>query len=393
MGPRERWYTRYYNSLKKNVGALVTAVGVLLIVAAYFLSHGKKTDELSEYLKDAGFHLAAAGFVLVVIEPKLHRASRALMKASIQNAVFRGIERVNVPRLVRKSLVGDEEMVGIRAAVTKRATEEVLTRHFEDWKEGDYGILDSILTIIHKLHEMRLHESWATNVFNTYLSDVIRGVSQNTKTLTELCSEKSPTVDPHSITFHSPARRVDQILTDLMRALPAGSSYIVISDLKSWKNGKLNQFFKDTLSAAARGVKIRRLFVVGPKEFDGSTTAEEAHEILRAHVLAAKKAAKTGRGYRVRLLDDSRTSSHRSSTVKQRISSKHYGVFIHKNERLAVKVTVDESDLSRLYFSNVYLNSDEISLFEDAWAAQETDLDIPLLKQVCQSWPSRQSNA
>src|SRR4051794_25728466 len=74
--------------LKKDRVAFRTLlVGLLCIVVALGLAlTGLNGSVWSEYLKDLGFHLAAAGFVLLVIEPKLEGASNAYMQASIKEA-------------------------------------------------------------------------------------------------------------------------------------------------------------------------------------------------------------------------------------------------------------------------------------------------------------------
>src|SRR5205823_9542383 len=62
--------------------------------------------------------------------------------------------------------------------------------------------------------------------------------------------------------------------------LQASDSYIVVSDLSSWRDG-LGLFFDATVRALKRGVKVRRL--ICPWDYDGSLTQQNVDDVLDRH--------------------------------------------------------------------------------------------------------------
>jgi hypothetical protein len=375
---------------RHSVGFNVFVLGALSIFTAYFFApHSPEAVAVwPEYLKDLGFHLAAAGFVLQVIEPKLQSASHAFMSASIEKAVNRGIEAANIQRIVRRSLIDQEGLHSLHTAATRGAFEDVLSYCFDTEDDDALRLRGSLAVLLQHLYEMQVHEGWATGVFRAFLAEIIHGISENVKTLADLCAEEEASTDRHGITLFSPAKRTDLILSSLMKSLEPGSRYSVISDLGTWRKKKLDAFFLSSAEAIERGVFIRRLFVIGPKEFDNSVTPDEVFEILKKHVVISQKYRNASNGYRVRLLDDSRTVGGERVQVDG-VDSKHHGIFTVPDHPLSIKVTVDESDLSQLFFSNISNvpgDSVDLNRFEEAWRNAAPDLDLRLLRRALKRW-------
>jgi hypothetical protein len=366
--------SRYVKLLQVHVSSWLLFSGVVIIGLSLIPGLPAK---LADYSKDGGFALVATGLGFLIAEHTLRRESEDLLAEMIQSTLKTALGDVSESaRVVERTL---NDLQHIREAVVRNAVPDVLRARLGS---SDLTVQDSLAMIVQRLYELRQSEHWANDVYREYLTEVIKNTRVNTDALCQLTSEVTPSAHGYGIKLASPAQRTDEILTKLMSKMQQGSKYSVISDVESWTEDNLDDFFKESAEAVVRGVVIRRIFVVTTEDLHtGALVPAAAYEVLRKH-LADPPVGAQGE-YEVRLCDTTDRTKPILRGGNAGIIYEHFGIFEPAEGRFCVQVKVERTNLSTLTLTNLELKSEDQTRFDDLWRAlahnlTEVDLDIAL---------------
>jgi hypothetical protein len=355
--PPPRWYEVLLDYKVLFVGAGFLVAGVVLFLLA---TQRPKDDRTFEYLKDSAFHLATAGLVIMLADLLLRKETNNFVGDSIRRTISERFEDIEF----------------IRHAVAQKSIHDVLVVRMRWGRDGKHQLPEDLTALIENLDNLMHHKAWARDVYLQYLAEVIHSARVNAEEFCDLTDETRSDDFPRPIKLASPAERTDKILSGLMNLLPKGSKYDVISDIRSWQDGKLDDFSKASREAVARGVNIRRIFVVSWGELrNGLVSAQEAHDIIARHLDDAEKASGDDAKYEVRLLDTMVATTHRTASE---FAKQHFGIFSppHTAGQPCLQVTVDHADFSRLSLRSIAQHSDDAQDFGEVWEILGEELKV-----------------
>jgi hypothetical protein len=204
---------------------------------------------------------------------------------------------------------------------------------------------------------------WMKEQYLGVLAHSIRTLRENAESLESLA-------EGVKTEFLAPTSEVsiDEILAAQIRSLKEGDTYDVITNLSSWKSGRLGELRKETLAAIRlRGVKVRRVFNL---LFPVQLTREEVREILASHIEECEQ-ARLGENLQVRILTERESNQSASQELKVYVREMHFGIFSHGGESLQIKLS-RHWDLSGLELS---MKREDLEaskrLFTEAWRVSQ----------------------
>jgi hypothetical protein len=196
---------------------------------------------------------------------------------------------------------------------------------------------------------------WIKDQYLHYLATLLAVVRQNASCLGSLGNE-----GPHDLEVAS-AEFTDKLLVAQIQALEEGDSYDVITNLESWRYGRLPEFSRETREAVRRGVQVRRIFNCLFRVHD--LRPEEVQQIFSSH-LADLRAL--GENFQVRVLGPDELMQSASPELQRYASFSHFGIFSHGDERL--RISLSSLELSKISMTTTRKEIEFSSrLFEEAW--------------------------
>lgn len=165
----------------------------------------------------------------------------------------------------------------------------------------------------------------------------------------------------------------EDVLTAQIRALGEGEQYDVISDLRTWINGQLDDFQRATEKAIVEnGVRVRRLFNLAHASLD-HLSASQFSEIIELHRKSMRSMLQrdpANPGYEVRWINAPLLGPHDGSRL-------HFGL-ITLRDGDGLRFDFPEADLSRIIISpNRYELERYQGIFESLWARGKELADLP----------------
>jgi len=228
------------------------------------------------------------------------------------------------------------------AAMVNRSSREALPEVLQEvFKDRDPRLYANTIAIIDSFEKMGSTQSWTDRVALRFVGDLFQYVSDNA---TNLAKATAPG-GAYDITLpRSASQLADTILAGQMDQLVEGDSYIVVSDLSSWRDG-LSEFFSATVRALEKRVKVRRL--VCPFDEDRLLKQTEIDEFFQRHwdekIFRDWLDADGLPMYELAIL------TRREVVSNKNLSIEHVGVFHHAKEIACFEPR--QSDLSRMTFS------------------------------------------
>jgi hypothetical protein len=165
----------------------------------------------------------------------------------------------------------------------------------------------------------------------------------------------------------------EDVLKAQIRALGEGDRYDVISDLRTWIHGQLDDFQRETEKAIVEnGVTVRRLFNLAHASLDHLSPSQfnEIVELHRKSMQSMLRRDSANPGYEVRWLDAALLGPHDGSRL-------HFGL-ITLRDGDGLRFDFPETDLSRIIISpNPYEFSRYRETFEALWLRGKELADLP----------------
>lgn len=263
--------------------------------------------------------------------------------------------------LVLPQAIGSEELMDSLRGLLK-AAENPDNSHLK-------AALASLSTLSAILRKFQDDRTWDKDVCVGIISSLLdKLVNKNAKVLESFVKHKHSAIEPlqaEAIT--------SSILSELMKRMEAGDRYDVISDLSSWRDGRLFEFWAQTGEAVARGVRVRRVFnLMLLPQFRALKNVEL--EILKQHIRESEAWNRKYEGqYSVRLFSRqdyrrTRKFSTAPELERRKIEAAQFGIFSHGNEDQTI-VEVRQYDLSELVLWKAagVDAQDHLKLFEQIW--------------------------
>ncbi|HEU4883055.1 MAG TPA: hypothetical protein VFT45_12435 [Longimicrobium sp.] len=260
-----------------------------------------------------------------------------------------------------KDMVGVVALEGaLRATIRggRRESEEAAVQHLKELA----------------LYLRRLHDDgdWAQEGYWEYLNWLLNYTTRHAKRLSDASAQLRLSADSggeYRIQALSAAEITDTILAEQMEKLPPRGKYSIVSDIESWRSQKLKKLHEASKFAVARGVKIRRIFVLA-REGEFATMGEEARKVLKAHLDIAQEWSVQGTGsYQIRVLPLHETEQM-PGLVPQFAASllkEHFGVFEQPEADHCIRIRVAAQDLSDLRIGGLARGSSDLDDFDRLW--------------------------
>jgi hypothetical protein len=283
------------------------------------------------------------------------------------------------------------ELKAIRVAVERNALYDVVYANLRGTGEKREILTQAISSIVERFRDLSSDGDWGKEVYIKFLREVLVNLRENAAELFGASDQtKGIVLREYGIVLYPPAQRTSTVLADLMRRLSEDSKYSATSDLASWKNHQLKEFFDESLAAAEkRKVIIRRIFILDQDTVLNDDSFDEAEATINKHLEATKR---PGSCYQVRLLDEPTVHQIKSKCDDERaavhVYKTHVGIFEHAEHERCIRVRVHQEDLDRLYFAALPRNSDEMRQFDDVWVHLET-LTSEKLALAITKWKAR----
>jgi hypothetical protein len=281
---------------------------------------------------------------------------------------------------IKDAVVISTELRKIRDAAGHQAVEDVLKVLFG----GDHDplggqIAKSIAHLVEYLTDLEKHGDWAKDVYRRYLSGVLDNTTTSASALSDVSTGNESSND-RGITLFTPAQRTDSILVGLLQSMPPESSYTVVSDVDSWADSRLERFLSLHGRALENRILIRRIFVLAPNRAPANDTARAAAlKVIQEHFMISqvkntdptdvtREHARQSFGYHVRVLDLSLLEKKCSNQSRAHyLFRSHFGVFQHRQAEHALRVRIENDNLSKVYFMRIDPESDDIESFNWVW--------------------------
>jgi hypothetical protein len=237
------------------------------------------------------------------------------------------------------------------------------------------SLVANIQSLVKAVSGIQRKGTWAKREHVTLVSKLLEDVVVfNAWSLSSIVEPGQYHQEPGDYHFRVPptgGQVAGMILAAEMRSLDENDSYDTISHLTAWKHEQLSELHSETNEAVKRGAKVRRVFNL-VREYDETVTAEEATATLTKHLQdsAGWSTHQGERGYEVKVLGQAEFNKV-AEKFRQRLRQAHFGIFVHGNERLRVKV--ERSDLADMIMSqHLGMTDADRDLFDDAWRVGTT---------------------
>lgn len=273
------------------------------------------------------------------------------------------------------------ELESIKQAVGANALEGALRAlvHGErrEWDEEIVADVKAFVLSIKDLHEKG---DWAKYGYARYLRTLLHKARENAGSLSVLSTQSGEGVTHGEYTLNilSATSATDAMLSEQLSRLSQDGSYSVVSNVGSWLNNQLQSLDRESrLAVEKKGVKIRRIFVIGDRAAHKQhNTAENISKVLGDH-LAKSNAWKGNGSYEIKLLNQQELSRlmQKIPESAEFIFEHHFGIFAKREEDLCIRVEVKRPDLSDLRVRGLPEASEEICFFEEVWG------ELPLLTE------------
>lgn len=356
--------------------AILGGIGAVLFVRS---KNPQLASSTAEDWREAAFALLATALAMFIAE-FVRKGYEDLLSREVTKTIEENLQDMRQ----LKGLLTDAKR--LRDTDTAEAVSEVLSVKLGTG--DDSPLTKSLSTMLDGMSDLGESNHWAKDIYREYISDVLQNASENTSSLCKLSANTNPA--PFVvINLVSRAQRTDEILQKLMARMQRGCKYLVVSDVQSWLDDKLEKFFEESRSAARRGVLIRRIFVV--KEGDlraGLLTPDRVAGELRRHLGAQSTKPN---GYHIRLYGPSTKLA--LSKQKLDLLTDHVGMFIPERDQPCISVTVEKTNLSRLKIANESRAAPTIRDFGAIWDALGGDLTDTVLTKAESEWNALRANA
>ena len=236
---------------------------------------------------------------------------------------------------------------------------------------------------VDNIFDIAQNQTWMSEVYLNFIEGLLQQfVTKNAKALNQVNNGGEGD-------FHAPANAAsiaDDFLSRQICIAKPGDSYVVISDISSWRDAKLDLFRKESLEAIKKGVNIRRVFnlflddLPHPSDYSYVELRKRTIKVLRTHLKYTVKLANAKGNYEVKVLADSevRNLVENSQYHATDIQRAHFGIFqhhrTHDTPEAVIRCKVEMTNLSAMKIS---CDSTEIARdlkwFDDIWYAA-TDL-------------------
>jgi hypothetical protein len=232
-------------------------------------------------------------------------------------------------------------------------------------------LIANVGTLVGAVTTLQQRRDWANDRYINFISGLLNSVIDlNVERIKSL-----PQGGDWTLVFpRTAAEMADDVLSEQMKAMDAGDSYDVISDVASWHNSQLEKLQAETLSAVKRGVNIRRVFnLLRPswhEEYE--TDRAKLTEILKLHFHASSEWESTRGGrYEIKVMDDKDLSKRELARFdRAKVVESHFGVFRHGPGGTAVRFKVLTPSLSEMLLCrDAEIIKKDLTLFEAVWAA------------------------
>lgn len=191
---------------------------------------------------------------------------------------------------------------------------------------GDVDRFKSIARLTGHIATLRETQNWAREAYMEFLNESAHLVSVNGRDLATLCRElqhPEPTATRFALVLQEPGQITDRLLTRLLTALPAGSSYDAVSNALIWQD--LTEFQASHEAAIASGVTIRRVFVIFQPSDDLVPADQAINTVYHHYQLSLDWRVGTGGAkYEMRFV----TQNKYKETAPKLFAKLNFGVFV-----------------------------------------------------------------
>ena len=357
--------------LKVKQYLFATILAAIGIACLWKSTDSQLSAAVAEVWREGAFAVLATALAIGITEFS-RRGNEDLLARTVEETLK---ENLRDTRLANRLLA---DLQTLRDARANKLASEILGVKLGTSQNDP--LRDSVGRMLDGLSDLQRSTHWAKDVYREYLSAVIQNTSENTHSLCELTAKPSHS---RQINLVSRGQRTDEILQKLMVRMQRGCRYLVVSDVQSWLDDKLERFFDETRAAAGRGVQIRRIFVVKDEEIrSGSVTPDEAFSELGRHLKL--QSSTRAPGYRIRLYQP--VMRLHLANEKLEILKDHFGIFAPANEGPCVHVKVERTNLSLLTLTNLSPRDSVHTYFDAVWKKLDRDLTKNTLEQAKNRW-------
>jgi hypothetical protein len=237
---------------------------------------------------------------------------------------------------------------------------------------------DRLLASVVSLYE---RGGWCRHAYLSFINIMLNSLRHNAENLVKLSNELALDQEPESdfkLRLPDPGHLADVVLSKVIDALDDAGQYLAVSDIDSWL--KIPEYVKRQKKAVARGVRIRRIFVVpDPPPWHATKILLDHYGYTRSWLTNGGSGHRHG-AYEIRIM---RLEHFMKSPLS---AMRHFGVF--KPSRVgdaAVMFEVTSTDLSSFRLRGIeasFLPDFESLWLEEADRTPEQRADLLLSIQM-----------
>jgi hypothetical protein len=243
-------------------------------------------------------------------------------------------------------------------------------------------VVDHFMSIVDSVHKLvEQNNPKFVKFISVMLDELIVG---NANTLVEIGQGDRRGELPFQLDSAACAVR---LLTAQMDSMDRGDEYLVVSDVVSWEDNRLDEFQDATRRAIARGVTVRRVFNLLRDE--RKMAWERVEKILKQHCNDAKGMRRENGdpGYEVRyVLNPSGLSERGASELD--LANQHFGLFVQGDRKSIIRIKVNKDDLSDLSFwrNHEVPEREDRRRFQRIWEMAELLNDEAVIASLAVRW-------